>query len=335
MDYSNGNKLNQQGSNLENQGQNFSNIPPQNSIRNLKIIIGVLVVLLVGALGVAGYYIFGNKNISQTEQPTPTQATNAPKSNPTPTPPTKSQNTSNSESFVVPQNAVIANQKTVAWNGKNYTITQYCQGTVQNQKIEVNITYSGQMSAPFCIGNNILVLGYNGIQVKIDETKVDSNDKALALDFPLDNGKSFITKNGELLLKYSVDSCLTAGNCGIGQPIIVNLDISLNNGSARKLNNFPESWEGEPIWNSSQTRAVFLPRTGGAGCTMGPITGYDLQKDRVISTIQSACGVPKGTDVVGNPKNSWSNLQWNNDLQASATISFPNGKTQVVTLDFK
>ena len=86
MDYSNGNKLNQQGSNLENQGQNFSNIPPQNSIRNLKIIIGVLVVLLVGALGVAGYYIFGNKNISQTEQPTPTQATNAPKSNPTPTP---------------------------------------------------------------------------------------------------------------------------------------------------------------------------------------------------------------------------------------------------------
>lgn len=319
MENSNDNKLNQQGSNLENQGKNFSSIPPQSSNRNLKIIIGVLVVLLVGALGVAGYYIFSKKNISQTQQPTPSN----------------SQNMSSSESFVVPQNAVIANQKTVNWNGQTYTITQYCQGTVQNQKIEVDSTYSGQMSASFCIGNNILVFGYNNTQVKIDETKVDSNDKALGLDFALNDGKPFVTKNGDLLLEYSVDSCLTIGDCGVGQPVIVNLDISLNNGSARKLNNFPESWSGEPIWNSSQTRAVFLPVSGGAGCDMGPIVGYDLQKDQTISSTQSACGSPTGTDVQGNPENGWANLHWNNDSQASATLNSPNGKTQAVTLEFK
>jgi hypothetical protein len=84
MENSNDNKLNQQDSNLENQGQSFSNIPPQGSNRNLKIIIGVLIVLLVGTLGVAGYYVFKNKNISQTEQPTPTDNQNVSQATETP-----------------------------------------------------------------------------------------------------------------------------------------------------------------------------------------------------------------------------------------------------------
>lgn len=84
MEYPNDNKLNQPS--VENQGQNFSNMSPQNSSRNLKIIIGVLVVLLIVALGIAGFYIFRDKNVSQNEQPTPTnnqntsQATETPKS---------------------------------------------------------------------------------------------------------------------------------------------------------------------------------------------------------------------------------------------------------------
>lgn len=84
MEYPNDNKLNQPG--VENQGQNFSNMPPQNSSRNLKIIIGVLAVLLIVALGTAGFYIFRDKNVSQNEQPSPTnnqstsQVTETPKS---------------------------------------------------------------------------------------------------------------------------------------------------------------------------------------------------------------------------------------------------------------
>jgi hypothetical protein len=85
MENSNDNKLNQQGSNLENQGQNFSGISPQGSNRNLKIIIGVLIIVLVGALGAAGYYVFkNNKNISQTEQPTPTNNQNVSQTTETP-----------------------------------------------------------------------------------------------------------------------------------------------------------------------------------------------------------------------------------------------------------
>lgn len=85
MEYPNDNKLNQPG--VENQGQNFSNMPPQNSSRNLKIIIGVLIVLLVGALGVAGYFVFKNKTISPNEQPTTNNDQNTSTNTPTSTQP--------------------------------------------------------------------------------------------------------------------------------------------------------------------------------------------------------------------------------------------------------
>lgn len=71
MEYSNDNKINQPNDEMGNQEQNFPGMPPKNSTRNLKIIIGVLVVLLVAAASVAGFYIFGNKNISEKEQLTP------------------------------------------------------------------------------------------------------------------------------------------------------------------------------------------------------------------------------------------------------------------------
>lgn len=85
MEYPNDNKLNQPG--VKNQGQNFSNMPSQNPSRNLKIIIGVLIALLVGALGVAGYFVFKNKTISPNEQPTANNNQNTSTNTPTPTQP--------------------------------------------------------------------------------------------------------------------------------------------------------------------------------------------------------------------------------------------------------
>lgn len=86
MEDSNEDKLNQQGNEAENQGQSLSGVPPQNSNPNLKIIIGALIVLLVGTIGVAGYYIFQNKSISQTKQPIPTNNQNAFQTTETPKP---------------------------------------------------------------------------------------------------------------------------------------------------------------------------------------------------------------------------------------------------------
>lgn len=66
----NDNKLNQQSSGVENQEQNFLTTPPQKSNRNLKIIICVLVILLIASIGVAGFYVYKNKQIRPTENPT-------------------------------------------------------------------------------------------------------------------------------------------------------------------------------------------------------------------------------------------------------------------------
>jgi len=76
MEYPNDSKINQQNNEAGNPGQNFSSMPPQNSNRNLKILVGVLIVLLVGTLGVASYYVSKNKVISQNEQPAPTNNQN-------------------------------------------------------------------------------------------------------------------------------------------------------------------------------------------------------------------------------------------------------------------
>jgi len=71
MENSNDNKLNQQVGNSENQGQNFSSVPPQNSNRNLKIIIGVLIVLLIVTIGAISFYTLINKrNINGNGQTT-------------------------------------------------------------------------------------------------------------------------------------------------------------------------------------------------------------------------------------------------------------------------
>ena len=84
MKYSNNNEVNKPSNEVGNHGQNLPSMPPQSSNKNLKIVIGILIVLLLGALGVAGYYIFTNKNISQNNQPTLTNNQNTSINTPTP-----------------------------------------------------------------------------------------------------------------------------------------------------------------------------------------------------------------------------------------------------------
>ena len=95
MENLNDNKLNQQSSGVKNQEQNFSTTPPQKSNRNLKIIIGVLVVLLIASIGVAGFYVYKNKQITPTENPTIT---------PEPTNSNQNKQTSINYSVVVKEN---------------------------------------------------------------------------------------------------------------------------------------------------------------------------------------------------------------------------------------
>jgi len=52
-------------------GQNSDGIQPKMPNCNLKIIIGVLIVLIIASVGVAGFYIYKNKTVNKNEQITP------------------------------------------------------------------------------------------------------------------------------------------------------------------------------------------------------------------------------------------------------------------------
>lgn len=71
MEYPNNNQNNQQ-TEMTGAEQNSGGVQPKIPNRSLKIIIGVLIVLLVTTVGVAGFYIYKNKTASNNEQTTPT-----------------------------------------------------------------------------------------------------------------------------------------------------------------------------------------------------------------------------------------------------------------------
>lgn len=58
MEYLNETRVSQPGAEIHNQGQNFSNTPPQNSNRNLKIFIGVL---MIATISIAGFIFLKNE----------------------------------------------------------------------------------------------------------------------------------------------------------------------------------------------------------------------------------------------------------------------------------
>jgi len=68
MKHTNDNEVSQSSSEIGNREKKFSSMPLKNSNRNLKIIIGVLIVLLAIGVGITSFYFFGNKNVSKNKQ---------------------------------------------------------------------------------------------------------------------------------------------------------------------------------------------------------------------------------------------------------------------------
>jgi hypothetical protein len=97
----NDNVLNQQSSRIGNQEQSFPTIPRQKSNRNLKIIIGVLVVFLIAGIGISGFYVYESKTTIENEEITITEN---PSTTPEPTTSNQDEQTSINYSIVVKEN---------------------------------------------------------------------------------------------------------------------------------------------------------------------------------------------------------------------------------------
>jgi hypothetical protein len=81
MEQLNDNKNSQPADNITETGQNPYGVPPKMPNRNLKIIIGVLIVLLVAGVSVAGFFILKGKNSNDNQKLTENKTTNTPTQN--------------------------------------------------------------------------------------------------------------------------------------------------------------------------------------------------------------------------------------------------------------
>lgn len=81
MEQLNDNKNNQPTDNITETEQNPYTVPPKIPNRNLKIIIGVLIVLFVASVSVAGFFILKGKNSNDNQKLTENQNTNTPTQN--------------------------------------------------------------------------------------------------------------------------------------------------------------------------------------------------------------------------------------------------------------
>lgn len=217
----------------------------------------------------------------------------------------------------------VITQKTVAWNGGVYQFTHRCKGEVK---------VADQQSVPFCIGSNQLVVIDPTSVVKVLKTEsVDSAaDAPVLLSTHLVPG----SQKGSLLISYTVDTCTTTNDCGVGMPTnYVGWVYNLSDQSLRGLSNYPEF--GRPVWNTSGTKAVFIPSTcGGAGCNVAPLTGYVLGMDTVseVTTVKAAGSEnEQAQDVQGNRLAQWGSVTWNTDSSFTAAMRLEDGSTQRVS----
>ena len=76
MEQLNDNKNSQPADNITETGQNPYGVPPKIPNRNLKVIIGVLIVLFVASVSVASFFILKGKNSNDNQKLTENQTTN-------------------------------------------------------------------------------------------------------------------------------------------------------------------------------------------------------------------------------------------------------------------
>ncbi len=143
---------------------------------------------------------------------------------------------------------------------------------------------------------------------------------------------------GAILIFFFSDSCLTAGDCGLGSPDVY-ATFAYSGDRLRALRNYPHRDvvpEGGLIWNASGTKAIIASDTcGGAGCNEMPLSGYNLLTDRQRTiTSLKAVNNQGPADVEGKPLSRWTFVKWINNSTFSATIVYPNGSKKLVSGKF-
>lgn len=222
----------------------------------------------------------------------------------------------------------------VSWKGSSYRFIHRCLGKA------AATAESAPGTPSYCLGENELVLmDAKRKETVLDETEFVNPSGLLTLvDATL---VPSATNAGDVLVSYTPNFC---NELGCDQNFVTLL-VNLKTRQVRPLLHFPE--RGKAVWNPEGTKALFTPNTcGGAGCTEEAMIGYDLTKDTQktvtkeravgefvpVPDASAALSCPK--DVSGNNLDYWQNVQWKDNITATATIVHPDNTRKTITVTF-
>lgn len=206
---------------------------------------------------------------------------------------------------------------------------QLCKGVAK----EVYLFGDERRPVSYCLGENQLVVIQKGTAPKVLLTQNFAED----VNAPILIKVETVPSSNLVLISYSPEPCTTTGDCGVSAPInYVTLAYNLKDGTVRAIKKYPS--DGQPLWNTSGTKAIFVPDTcGGAGCQAIPLIGYELTQDATRSiTTDKAVGTTESqaADASGVPLPRWGAVQWKTDTDFVANLIKIDGSTQEVAGKF-
>ncbi len=209
--------------------------------------------------------------------------------------------------------------------GKTYTLTLTCKG--DRQDIEAGLEASEVRTA--CSGESILDLQSPGLTPAwiLSDTIATSTED----DMPSLWGAQVLDTN-RILVSYFGNN-FDSGSASVAYARFgpfkrpPNFLISLKEQFFTPLESFP--FESEPIWNHSNSYAVFTP--GGDAMEGGPypLIGYDIEGDNRFNLTPAVAGGPACNESDHCPiYPHWNNTRWTNDLNLTTELVSASGTKQ-------
>jgi len=228
----------------------------------------------------------------------------------------------------------IINTKNIEWNNQTYNFKQTCYGL--KELINSIITDDSKFSLPICLGRNVFLVSNNSKDIIIQQDNVQSVELAPVLVdlelIPSTAGRA------NVLISYWPEKCRTLNYCDVGMDSgFVSHVLDLKTLNFRSLLSFPHSfaYNFKPTWNPAGNKVLFVPQTcGGAGCYEGPLTGYDLDLDKVIYESKEKGSEENFEDIMGNPNHYWKSVRWLSDDKAVAELVAPTGYVEEIDISF-
>lgn len=209
--------------------------------------------------------------------------------------------------------------------GSGSAVVSLCEG-------EVKQAVAGDADTRYCVGDHRLVLR----RIGQDDVLLTAGSARRDVDAPfLLKVESLHPARGpaRLVISFAPQGCMVDDSmCGAGMPDnSVTGTYDFETATYTALNNFPAF--GTPIWGPDGLQMLSYPQTcGGAGCSVGAITVYDIWSDSFKEvTEEKAAEMAGAEDVRGQRLPYWKDLHWSGPSEFTVTLVEPGGREREIS----